>query len=95
MVEKFSVVIRKMLVIVTKRPRAKTIMSSLFWLRGSFDCHRTCCGSAMMRISVAIENPAFAYQFIVSEIQVPGIVLSQALGIGVHCHIEEAEVATM
>lgn len=29
-VEKFSVVIRKILVMVTKRPRAKTIMSSLF-----------------------------------------------------------------
>lgn len=49
----------------------------------------------MIRMSVAIENPAFAYQFMVSEIQVPGIVLSQALGIGLHCHIEEAEVATI
>lgn len=48
-----------------------------------------------MRISVAIEKPALAYQFMVRLMQVPGMVLSQARGMGVHCQMEEAEVATM
>jgi hypothetical protein len=41
-----------------------------------------------MITSVAMEKPAFAYQFIVILMQVPGIDLSQARGRGVHWKIE-------
>jgi hypothetical protein len=48
-----------------------------------------------MITSVAIEKPALAYQFAVMLMHVPGMVLSHALGIGVHCHIEDAVVPAM
>lgn len=41
-VEKSSVVIRSTLVMVTKRPKANTIINALFWLVGSLDFHSTC-----------------------------------------------------
>lgn len=52
-------------------------------------------GSTRIIISVAIEKPAFAYQLLVILMHVPGTDLSQALLIGVHCHIDEAAVASI
>lgn len=80
---------------VTNAPSPKTTIRARFWVTGSFDFHNTCCGSAMMSMSVAMENPAFAYQFLVRLIQVPGMDLSQARGMGLHCQIDDAVVATM
>lgn len=48
-----------------------------------------------MMISVAMEYPALAFQFIVREMQVPAMLLSQARGIGVHWKMDDAVVATM
>ncbi len=42
-------------------------------------------GSISMIKSVAMENPAFAYQFFVMLMQVPGIALFHARGIAVSC----------
>lgn len=46
-------------------------------------------------MSVAIEKPAFAYQLPVTLMQVPGMDLSQARSIGVHCQIDAAVVASI
>jgi len=48
-----------------------------------------------MMISVAIENPALAYQLAVISMQEPGIVLFQALATGMHWNIEAKNAATM
>ena len=48
-----------------------------------------------MMISVAIENPAFAYQFAVISMQDPGMVLFQALATGVHWNIDAKNAATI
>jgi len=93
--EKSRVVMRRMLVIVVKMPRAKTTISAAFWLLGSCEVQMGCMGSARMRTSVAMEKPALAYQFLVKSIQVPATVLSQARGTGLHCQTEAAKVATM
>jgi hypothetical protein len=47
-------------------------------------------GSSKIMASVAIENPALAYQFIVMLIHVPGIDLSHARATGVHWKIAAA-----
>jgi hypothetical protein len=47
-------------------------------------------GSSKIMASVAIENPALAYQFIVMLIHVPGIDLSHARATGVHWNIAAA-----
>lgn len=52
-------------------------------------------GSARMMTSVAIENPALAYQLPVMLMQEPGMDLSQARAIGLHCHTDDAVVANM
>lgn len=41
-------------------------------------------GNTKIMTSVIIEKPAFAYQFMVILMQVPGIVLSHARATGVH-----------
>jgi hypothetical protein len=48
-----------------------------------------------MMTSVAIEKPAFANQFCVILIHVPGMLLFQARGIGVHWKIAAKVVATI
>lgn len=52
-------------------------------------------GSTKIKMSVAIEKLAFEYQFPVMLMHVPGIDLSQARLIGVHCQIDDAVVASM
>jgi hypothetical protein len=52
-------------------------------------------GSIRIKMSVAMENPALAYQFFVRSMQLGFIDLSQAPRIGVHWKIDEAIVATM
>jgi len=47
-------------------------------------------GNNRMMTSVAIEKPAFTYQFMVMFIHVPGIVLSHARATGVHWKIAAA-----
>jgi hypothetical protein len=47
-------------------------------------------GNTNIITSVAMEKPAFAYQFMVMLMQVPGIVLSHARATGVHWKIEAA-----
>jgi hypothetical protein len=46
-------------------------------------------------MSVAIEKPAFAYQFLVRLIHVGCIDLSQAPLMGLHCQMDDAVVAIM
>lgn len=48
-----------------------------------------------MMISVAIENPALAYQLVVILMHEPGMVLFQALATGMHWNIEAKNAATM
>ena len=52
-------------------------------------------GSSKIKISVEIEKPALAYQFLVRLIQVEWTDLSQAPLMGLHWKMEEKVVATM
>jgi hypothetical protein len=56
----FNVVIRRILVVTTKLPRAKTSINAIFRFLGSFKVYNEGIGRHRMIKSVAIENPAFA-----------------------------------
>ncbi len=78
-----------------KAPRAKTNISAAFWLTGIRERYNIGIGNTRMMTSVAMLNPAFAYQFFGMDMQVPGIDLFQARGTGVHWKTEAKKVATM
>lgn len=95
LVENVNVCMRKILVIVVKKPSANMSTTATFWLLRRCDMKIGYMGSAKIKMSVLMLNPALAYQLIVMSTQVPGIDLSQALGTGVHCQMEAPTVAIM
>ena len=94
-VENVKVCILKILVIVVKKPRANMSTTATFCVLRRCDMKIGYMGSANIKMSVLMLNPALAYQLIVMSTQVPGMDLSQARGTGVHCQTEAPKVAIM
>lgn len=70
-------------------------MRALFCAAGNLLAHSGRMGSNKTSTSVAIEKPAFAYQFLVKSTQRGETALFQAPSTGLHCQMDEQVVATM